>query len=150
MLATSNAATTNLLLIVVAFPSAMVAVFTIADRIDRRRERAKREEDQRITDMVARALFGEDRTKWPTGRINTPPMAQTLQAVAEQVKPSNGKTVAMTAEETRQILEQHRTDVMAKLEEQNSVVSDLNQGMAKVTVLVAEHVSDGHGGRTSW
>lgn len=146
MLAVSGAVVTNVLLVVVTVPMALVAWVTLRDRRERAarlaQQEERREQDRRTIEMVATAFFGADRSKWPkpedVGLARTS-MSEMVQAVAHQVKPSNGKTVAAMVEEVRQMVQDQQSDV-----------GDLREGMAKMAVLVAEHVSDGHGGRTSW
>lgn len=59
--------------------------------------------------------------------------------VMHQLNPVNGNTLAQSIEEVRAMVAAYKEQV-----------DDLQSGMARVSVLVAEHVSDGHGGRTSW
>ena len=151
MLVAASSTPTNLALVLIGLPAFLLGCLTIWDRIQRHqraeddrqqkvREAKQREEDRRTIDLVGYALFGPDKSQWPTAAAaGQPPLGSLVQAVANQVQPSNGKTVANTLEEIKHLVI-----------DQGDVVKDLQKGMASVSVLVAEHVSDGHGGQRSW
>lgn len=140
MLAVSGGLLTNILLVVVAVPSASVGVFFVLDR-HRRAETNRLQKDQQQTiELIGTAFYGPDKSKWPVpGQTGRPAMATLVEAVAHQVRPSNGSTVADTVEEVKQLIEAR-----------NQQLDEMHQGMVKWGVLVAEHVSDGHGGQRSW
>lgn len=126
------------------FPSGYLAWVTVQDRRARRHSAAVRAEEQaeqrRILLMVGKAFFGDDKARWPSpesvGRV---PLTDLVERTAHQVKPSNGVTVASMVEQIKATVENQAVDV-----------EDLRSGMARISVLLAEHVSDGHGGATSW
>lgn len=138
-------------LVIFTFPSGYLAWVTVADRKDRKKRQAERSEEHRLYEQIGIWFWGSDRSKWPKpGETNVKPVVPLVEAINRQVNPRNGKTLAVTAEETRDILEVHSAQILAKLDDQKEVVDDLLEGMAKISVLVAEHVSDGHGGQKSW
>ena len=131
-------------LVIFTFPSGYLAWVTVHDRrVKRHRdevEAEERTEEQKILLMVGKAFFGDDRSHWPSpDDMGGPPMTEVVQSMAHQVKPSNGTTVATMVEQIREMVT-----------EQTEQVDDLREGMAKIAMLVAEHVSDGHGGQKSW
>lgn len=128
---------------VIAVPAAILAYLGLKDR-------RRREDQTRVNEMVLIALWGPDQSKWPTSGGTVPPVSPLLQAVANQVRPSNGQTMAATVEQIRDTLTSHVNNIEHKIDEQNTTVGDLTKGMAAISVLVAEHVSDGHGGQGSW
>lgn len=129
------------LLVLLGIPASILAWHSIRDRDELRRQRDQREADQRVTELVGAAFFGPDKSQWPTPDQlgHRPTATDLLLGVAHQVRPSNGKTVATMVEEIKGIVST-----------QAEQVDDLNQGMAKLAILMTEHVSDGHGGQRSW
>lgn len=134
----------TIVLCFLTFPSGYLAWVTVQDRRERRHRDAARAEEQaeerRILLMVGKAFFGDDKSQWPSpesvGKVS---ITSLVERTAHQVKPSNGVTMATMVEQ-----------IKAKLDGQVDEVTDLREGMARISVLVAEHVSDGHGGQTSW
>lgn len=127
-------------LVLFTLPSAYLAWVTVEDRKERRRHDEERAEERRLLTLIGSTFFGADRSKWPTpDQPGIPNVTSLVESMARQVKPRNGKTVAGTVEEIR--------DMVA---DQTNQVADLQKGMAAVSVLIAEHVSDGHGGQRSW
>lgn len=138
-------------LVIFTFPSGYLAWVTVQDRKDRKARQAQRAKEQkaqeaqqaevkRLYEQLGVAFWGHDRSKWPKpGDENTNPVVPLVEAINHQVKPSNGKTTAATVEEIKTLVQ-----------ERNEMLEDLQKGMAQISVLVAEHVSDGHGGQRSW
>ena len=153
MLAVSGSLVTNVILAVLTVPMGVFAYYSIRDRKARIEESEhaaeQRRNDQKTIDLIGTAFFGPDKSKWPNPE-DEPAVATMLKQVAHQVRPSNGKTLAMTAEETRSILEDHAKRINQKIDDRNKQIDEMHEGMVKWGVLVAEHVSDGHGGQKSW
>lgn len=80
------------------------------------------DEEKRLSEAVAKTLLGPNVITNPEQIDPTPSLRTVVEAVAHQVKPSNGKTMAQMTEETR-------------------------QEMYRLAVLMGEHMSDGHGGQ---
>lgn len=152
----------SVLLVLLGVPASILAWHAIKGQRQAEKDRAHREADQRVTELVGAAFFGPDKSKWPTpdqlgGR--TPAFDQ-LQGVAHQVRPSNGTTIATMIEEIKAEIKgvtSGQANQAGQVEEIRKIlaghadqVDDLQRGMAKFSVLVAEHVSDGHGGQRSW
>lgn len=127
-------------LVLFTFPSAYLAWVTVQDRKERKKRQGERQEEHRLYEMLGAAFWGPDKSKWPKpGDDRKQPVVPLVEAIHKQVQPSNGTTTAATVEQIREMIAS-----------QNETVEDLQKGMAKITVLVAEHVSNGHGGQTSW
>lgn len=128
-------------LVLFTIPPGYLAYVTVRDRKANQQRQAEQVEQSRLLKLIGTTFFGPDESKWPSpDQIGQTATVKTLvEAVAHQVKPSNGQTVAITVEEIRDLVRA-----------QHDITEDLQRGMAAISVLVAEHVSDGHGGQRSW
>ena len=113
---------TGIGLVIFAAPSAVLAWNSISDRRHRREQHQEQRAQSEMIEMIGRAFFGPDPSMWPKPAKGCAPMAEQIERVSEQLKPSNGKTVAKQIEEA-------------------------NHEIARVAVLMGEHMSDGHGGQ---
>lgn len=124
--------------VLLAIPTSILAWHSIQDRSyaarqRRQEERQKQDELNRLTEMIAKKLLGEDALSDPDQAERdikaSPPLTTTLETVAHQVKPSNGITMARTIEAMRDEVRETRHDMM------------------QLALRFGEHISNGHGGQ---